>query len=129
MDTMDEAQALDALTEVLGELAENPHNVGLYAQYIRISRSIQGMEQSALEAMIQFMAAPEEVWLALLTAKEASVDVETASGVKGLLELYARAETDYLCTLLISFRCIREPIMYSSHSHSSTPRPIYHRPI
>ncbi|KAF9468618.1 hypothetical protein BDZ94DRAFT_1279703 [Collybia nuda] len=93
---MQEVQALDALTQVLGELAEQPHNLALYAQHIRIARSIEGMEQSALETMVQFLAAPEEVWLALLSAKEASVDVDTPGGVKELLELYARAETDYL---------------------------------
>jgi hypothetical protein len=113
MDRMDEAQALDALTQVLSELAERPHDVTLYAQHIRISRLIEGMEQPAFEAMTAFMAAPEEVWLGLLKATEASVDIETAEGVKELLDFYVRAETDYLCTPLILSRSrVHKPIMY-----------------
>jgi hypothetical protein len=53
--------------------------------------------QSAMEMMTQLVAAGDEVWLPLLNAKEESVDLETECGAEELLELYSRAEADYLC--------------------------------
>jgi hypothetical protein len=91
---MDETQSLDALAQVLGELSERPYDITLHAQHIRLARSLEAMEAevlSALEMLTQVFAAGEDIWLALIKAKEASVDVEE------LLALYSQAEADYLC--------------------------------
>ncbi|RDB17959.1 hypothetical protein Hypma_000943 [Hypsizygus marmoreus] len=96
---MNEEQSLDALAKVLTDLSERPFDITLHAQHIRLAQSLEGMEaeqQLALEMLPQYLAAGEDVWLALIKAKEASVDLETAEGVEELLSLYSRAEEDYL---------------------------------
>lgn len=101
---MDEGQSLDALANLLNELADKPYDVSLHAQHIRLARSLQGLEselQSALEMMPEFLAAGEDIWLALIRDKASSVDLATSNGVGELLALYARAEADYLCMLLL----------------------------
>jgi hypothetical protein len=97
---MDESESLDALANILTAVAEKPYDVSIHGQHIRLAQSLEGMEsevQSAMEMMVQLVAAGDEVWLPLLTAKEQTVDLETEEGVQELLEMYARAENDYLC--------------------------------
>lgn len=99
--TMDESQSLDALANVLNELAEKPLDISLHAKHIHLAQSLEGMDSevhSAMEMFSNFYAAGEDVWLALIKAKANTVDLETANGVGELLALYARAEADYLCT-------------------------------
>ncbi|KAF8195410.1 hypothetical protein BJ912DRAFT_956851 [Pholiota molesta] len=96
---MDESESLDALANILTAVAEKPYDVSIHGQHIRLAQSLEGMEsevQSAMEMMVQLVAAGDEVWLPLLTAKEQAVDLETEEGVQELLEMYARAENDYL---------------------------------
>ncbi|KAF8964174.1 hypothetical protein BDZ97DRAFT_1816638 [Flammula alnicola] len=96
---MDESESLDALAKILTAVAEKPYDASLHAQNIRLAQSLEGMEaevQSAREMMIQLVAAGDDVWLPLLTAKEQAVDLETEEGVQELLALYSRAESDYL---------------------------------
>jgi squamous cell carcinoma antigen recognized by T-cells 3 len=91
---------LDALAKVLSELSERPHDIALHARHIQLAKSLEVEPtevQSALEMSTQFLAAGEDVWLALIEAKEASVDMGTVEGVEELLALYSRAEADYLC--------------------------------
>lgn len=97
---MDEAQSLDALAQVLNELSESPYDINLHAKHIRLAQSLEGMEtevQSALEMLPDFLAAGEDVWLALIKTKEGALDLDTGNGVEELLALYNRAEADYLC--------------------------------
>jgi hypothetical protein len=105
---MDEANPLEAFSNILSEVAENPYDVNVHTQHIRVAQSLDDMESevtSAREMMTQFLAAGDDVWLPLLTAKENTVDLETAEGVEELLALYARAESDYLCELVHLCRC------------------------
>jgi hypothetical protein len=89
---------LEALAQVLSELSERPYDITLHARHIRLAQSLEETEvQSAMEMLTQFLAAGEDVWLELIRAKEASVDLNMAEGVEELLELYSRAEADYLC--------------------------------
>jgi hypothetical protein len=91
---------LDALAQVLSELSERPHDIALHARHIRLAKSLEVEQpevQSALEMLTQFLSAGEDVWLELIKAKEASVDLGTVEGVEELLALYSRAEADYLC--------------------------------
>lgn len=97
---MDESESLDALANILTAVAEKPYDVSTHGQHIRLAQSLEGMEsevQSAMEMMVQLVAAGDEVWLPLLTVKEQAVDLETEEGVQELLEMYSRAENDYLC--------------------------------
>lgn len=107
---MDEANSLEAFSNILSEVAENPYDANVHAQHIRIAQFLDGMESevtSAREMMTQFLAAGDDVWLPLLAAKENTVDLETAEGVEELLTLYARAESDYLCEFLHLCGCLQ----------------------
>lgn len=97
---MDESHSLDALANILNEVAEKPFDIALHARHIRLAQSIEGMEEEVLaasEILPDFLAAGEDVWLRLIKAKEASVNLESTNGVEEVLALYARAENDYLC--------------------------------
>ena len=97
---MDESQTLDALANLMNDLAENPFDIPTHFQHIRLAESFPGMEaeaMSAREMMSQFLAVGEDIWLPLLDAKEASLDLETQEGVSEMLALYEGAEADYLC--------------------------------
>ncbi|KAI3616179.1 rna-binding protein prp24 [Moniliophthora roreri] len=96
---MDEAQALEAFTNVVGLLTERPYDFSLHLQHIRMAESIPGMEaeaQAALETFNTFYAAGDEAWIPLIEAKEKELDLKSAADVRQLLELYERAEADYL---------------------------------
>ncbi|KAJ7712459.1 hypothetical protein B0H16DRAFT_1261350, partial [Mycena metata] len=63
---MDESQSLDALANVLEELERKPLDLALHATHIRLTQSLEGMQEeavSAMELMTSFFAAGEEVWL------------------------------------------------------------------
>jgi len=97
---MDETESLEALANILTAVAERPYDISLHAQHVKLAQSLEGMEseaQSAMEMMTQLVAAGDDVWVPLLNSKEQSVDLETEGGVQELLELYSRAEDDYLC--------------------------------
>ncbi|KAJ6619546.1 hypothetical protein B0H10DRAFT_2367855 [Mycena sp. CBHHK59/15] len=91
--------SLDALSNVLSELEDKPYDLTLHATHIRLTQSLEGLQEDALSAMemlTSFYAAGEEIWLALIKAKETTLDFNTANGVEELLALYKRAEADYL---------------------------------
>ncbi|KAF8158295.1 hypothetical protein B0H34DRAFT_708196 [Crassisporium funariophilum] len=91
--------ALESLSNILNEVAENPLDVSIHARHIKLAQSLEGMEAeavSAMEMMTDFVAAGDEVWLPLINAKEKALDLETEGGVEELLELYAHAEADYM---------------------------------
>ncbi|KAJ6512063.1 hypothetical protein C8R47DRAFT_1033985 [Mycena vitilis] len=96
---MDESQSLDALANVLSQLESKPFDLSLHATHVRLTQSLEGMQEdalSAMEMMTSFYAAPEDVWLALIKAKEEAADINASNSVEELLALYRRAEEDYL---------------------------------
>jgi squamous cell carcinoma antigen recognized by T-cells 3 len=97
---MDESQSLDALANLLTELAEKPYDTTLHAQHIRLAQSTDGLESqvhAAREMYTNCLAAEEDIWVPLLNEKETSVSLNTKEGLEELLALYSRAESDYLC--------------------------------
>lgn len=100
--------ALNALSNLLSQIAEQPYNVALHAQHVQLAQSNPGLDselKSAMEMMTEFLAAdPEQIWLPLIKQKEDSVDLDTAAGVEELLALYERAERDYLCESIFGSR-------------------------
>lgn len=99
LDVMDES--LNALSNILSQIAEQPLNVALHIQHIQIASSQPGLNaelMSAMEMMTEFLAAdPEHVWLPLIKQRESSLNFDSSAGVEELLALYERAESDYLC--------------------------------
>ena len=106
---MEESDSLEALSNLLTELSNNPYDISLHAQYILLAESsgIKDQIQAAREMMISFWPAGEEVWLPII----GSVIDEGAEDVESIQEILARfelAEADYLCTIMnkISFTLI-----------------------
>lgn len=91
---------LDALANLLTELSVNPFDINLHVQHINLARSLDMDAQViiAQEMAASYLAVGEEVWLPIIEAKISSVDLESPAHVLEVLELYARAESDYLCT-------------------------------
>ncbi|KAJ7043889.1 hypothetical protein C8F04DRAFT_682003 [Mycena alexandri] len=121
---MDESQSLDALAKVLEKLERKPLDLTLHAAHIRLTQSLEGMQEeavSAMELMTSFLAAGEQVWLALLKAKEEAVDLDTVNGVEELLALYTRAEGDYLSISILQKHL--EFILARFEHYSETPKP------
>ncbi|THH19088.1 hypothetical protein EW146_g2006 [Bondarzewia mesenterica] len=95
---MDETESLEALSNLLTELLEKPYDISLHAQHIRLA-SATGMEdqvRDAREMVTTYWAAGDEVWIPLIEAKEKLVNLESREGLQEILDLYNRAESDYL---------------------------------
>ena len=103
---MDEAESLEALSNILTSISETPYDFALHVQHINVAETLgEGQQEQALSAremMTGFWAAGEEVWFPLIHAKKASVDLDTEEGVTEALEMYEKAEDDYLCEPIIS---------------------------
>lgn len=100
---MNEADALEALSGILERITENPYDIGLHAEHIRIARAT-GMDdqvESALDMMTAFWAAGEDVWLPLLQRKIAATNLDAREDLQSILDLFARAEQDYLCEYVV----------------------------
>lgn len=103
-DAMDDSanvtsDGLDALANLLTELSVNSFDINLHVQHINLARSLD-MEQQvvvAQEMAASFLAVGDDVWLPLIEAKTSSANLENPVDVLEMLELYARAEADYLC--------------------------------
>lgn len=98
---MGEAESLEALSTILTSISDNPYDFPLHVQHINVAEALGDSQQdqalSAREMMTGFWAAGEEVWLPLINAKKTSVDLDTEDGVAEVLEVYEKAEDDYLC--------------------------------
>ena len=96
---MEEADALEALSNTLTLLTEDPYDITLHAQHVRLARA-SGMEdqlESALDMVTSFWAAGSYVWLPVLDVKMKGLDLDKAEDVQTLFALFERAEEDYLC--------------------------------
>ena len=93
--------SLDALSNILSSIAEQPYNVTLHAQHIQLAQSDPALNpelESSLEMMTEFLAAdPGHVWLPLIHEKQKKLVLYHILGVEELLALYERAVRDYLC--------------------------------
>ncbi|KAF7422665.1 Splicing factor [Pleurotus ostreatus] len=101
---MDEAQSLDELARLLEKISHSPYNVSLHSQYIRLADTTEGMETEALSAremMSNFLLCCERVWIPVVESKRATADLNTAEGIFQVLDLYVRAEMDYLSIPLL----------------------------
>lgn len=90
------ATELDELANILSELSEKPFDFPLHRKHINVAQKLQTDVLSAMEMMTNFFPATDEVWIPILDAKRAELDINTANGVGELLALYEKAENDYL---------------------------------
>lgn len=95
---MDESASLDALADTLTKLSANSYIVDLHVQHIRLAKSLEDKDQLlvALEMAANYMATPDDIWLPLIDAKTAASDINTPGGVLEVLDVYSKAELDYM---------------------------------
>lgn len=96
---MSGTSAVEALSKLLEAISENPYDLSLHVQHIRLAQESGDEEQAhaAREMFAGFWAVGDDVWLPLLDAKERHEDVDTPEGMQAVLAHYRRAEEDYLC--------------------------------
>ncbi|KAH9926083.1 RNA-binding protein Prp24 [Amylocystis lapponica] len=94
---MDEADALEALSEVLNKLTENPYDISLHAENVRLAYATRMDDQihSALDMVTAFWAAGDNVWLPIIERRLQGT-LESAEDLQAVLDLFDRAEQDYL---------------------------------
>ncbi|KAI9568595.1 hypothetical protein HD554DRAFT_2099306 [Boletus coccyginus] len=102
-DSADTSDGLDALANLLTELSVNPFDIHLHVQHINLARSLDMEPQVfvAQEMAASYLAVGDDVWLSLIEAKMSSVNLENPADVLEVLELYARAEADYLSITIL----------------------------
>jgi hypothetical protein len=100
VNSADATKGLDALANLLTELSVSPFDINHHVQHINLARSLDMEEQvsAAQEMAANYLAVGDDVWLPLIEAKTSSSNLENPAEVLEVLELYARAEADYLCT-------------------------------
>ena len=98
-DSANTAEGLDALANLLTELSANSFDINLHVQHINLARSLHMDAQVliAQEMASSYLAVGDAVWLPLINAKMSSADLEDPAHLLEVLEMYARAESDYLC--------------------------------
>ncbi|KIP09711.1 hypothetical protein PHLGIDRAFT_22785 [Phlebiopsis gigantea 11061_1 CR5-6] len=100
---MDQANALEALVGAITLLNDNPYDIALHAQHVRLARET-GMDdqlESALDMVTTFYASGDHIWLPLVELKIKGTDVGTTQGIKDVLAMFERAEADYLSIPLL----------------------------
>ncbi|KAF9220989.1 hypothetical protein BS17DRAFT_786300 [Gyrodon lividus] len=98
-DSANTNDGLDALANLLTELSVNSFDINLHVQHINLARSLPEMESQvtvAQEMAANYLAVGDEVWLPLIEAKAASANLDNPADVSEVLDLYTRAEGDYL---------------------------------
>ena len=110
---MDESESLDAISALLSELAEKPYDISLHIKHIQqCAETMVAQVHLAREMFVGYFAAGEEVWIPLIEAKQNSEDLESRVGLERVLDLFERAEGDYLCGCGLASR-VENQIKYS----------------
>lgn len=96
---MDEAAALDALANALTSLGNNPYDLSLHAEHIRVAQAtgMQDQVEAALEMLTSYWAAGDYAWMPLVTSRVASEELEDLEQLREIQSLFEKAERDYLC--------------------------------
>lgn len=92
-------ESLEALDNILSEISAKPLHLSLHLRHIELAKTLEDLDFqiTAFQTLTQFLAVGDEIWLPYIEAKEKTLDLDTAEGVEELLQLYERAEEDYLC--------------------------------
>ncbi|KAA1469781.1 hypothetical protein DENSPDRAFT_835444 [Dentipellis sp. KUC8613] len=95
---MEDADSLEALSNLLTALADSPYDYSLHVQHINLANQTGLIDQiqDARDMMTKFWACTDDIWLPFIEAKEKAVDLDTSEGVQEVLDLYERAENDYM---------------------------------
>ncbi|KAF5338939.1 hypothetical protein D9611_008706 [Ephemerocybe angulata] len=123
---MDEAQSLEAVANILGEISLRPFDLSLHLRHVELAKTLDDLESqlTAFQMASEFLAVGDDIWVPYIDAKAKSVDLETEAGVEELLQLYERAEADYL-----SIPILQKHLNFILEQHSkyygeeATPKP------
>ena len=105
---VDYSSKLEELSNVLNEIVEKPLHYALHLRHIQVAKSTGSDDASnenlasAYQMMVDLLPVSEEIWLEYLELKEKSLRLDTEEEVAELLELYNRAEGDYLCECAVA---------------------------
>jgi hypothetical protein len=91
-----EDEQLDALTTTLDALNDNPYSIDLHKQSIKQTAALNLDVPQALQLCITNLAAPNSIWIPLLTTRREQLDLNDGEAVQELLGLFEAAEKDYL---------------------------------
>lgn len=107
-------ESLEAVDNILSKISVKPLDLSLHLRHIELARTLEDLEfqLTAFQTLTQFLAVGDEIWLPYIDAKAKSLDLDTVEGVEELLQLYERAEEDYLCR--------SGPFTYKSNSNMPT---------
>ncbi|KAI0084788.1 hypothetical protein BDY19DRAFT_1077256 [Irpex rosettiformis] len=95
---MDEVAALEALANNLSLITENPYDLSLHIQNVRLEREtgMEDQEEAVLDMLVTYWAAGEQVWMPLIDLRVKNSNLESPEGLQSVLELFEKAEADYL---------------------------------
>ncbi|KAL5482584.1 PRP24 [Sanghuangporus weigelae] len=124
---MDESQSLEALSNILTQINENPFDLSLYAQYLNLALS-SGVDDQDIMPVRQMLTmcwpAGDDVWLSMIGARIRE-GIDSLEDTMEVLNLFQTAEDDYFSlTLLqkhIEFLIDRHAHFSSSHVKSEEP--------
>ena len=92
-------ESLEAVDNILSKISATPLDLSLHLRHIELAKALEDLEfqLTAFQTLTQFLAVGDEIWLPYVDAKAKYLDLDTVEGVEELLQLYERAEEDYLC--------------------------------
>lgn len=88
---------LEALSDILTKLSDNPYDISLHAQHLQVVSSMGKEEQANAQHMfVAFWPATDDIWLPIIDAR-IEKGAETVEDIAEIMKLFERAESDYLC--------------------------------
>ncbi|KAL5501649.1 PRP24 [Sanghuangporus vaninii] len=130
---MDESQSLEALSNTLTQINENPLDLSLYAQYLNLALSSGVDDQDIMpvrQMLTMYWPAGDDVWLPMIEARTRE-GIDTLEDTMEVLKLFQTAEDDYFSLMLlqkhIEFLIDRHVHFSSSNVKSEEPEDPFSR--
>ncbi|KAJ2935129.1 hypothetical protein H1R20_g1982, partial [Candolleomyces eurysporus] len=108
-------ESLEAVDKILSKITAKPLDLSLHLRHIELAKALEDLEfqLTAFQTLTQFLAVGDEIWSPYIDAKAKYLDLDTAEGVEELLQLYERAEEDYL-----SIPILQKHLQFVVESHA-----------
>jgi hypothetical protein len=96
---MDEVDSLEALANILNDLSENPYDLSIHYKHVALAQQ-NGMDdqlQVACDMLAGVWSSSDTFWFPIIEHCKTRQATNTGEGVQYVLDMYKRAEADYLC--------------------------------
>ncbi|KAL5519977.1 hypothetical protein ACEPAG_1637 [Sanghuangporus baumii] len=116
---MDESQSLEALSNALTQINENPLDLSLYAQYLSLALSSGVDEQDIMpirQMLTMYWPAGDDVWLPMIEARIRE-GIDSLEDTMEVLNLFHTAEDDYFSLTLLQKNT---EFLIDRHTHFSS---------